>query len=117
MRVDNKQGKGVMTFANQELYDGQWKNSNKDGRSEMTFHYGHVYEGEFRNDKMHGKGTYTQQETYSNLSETGRRGRSLAFLKKSLVLEMFTTVTMESNLTYTDDAPPSKRRNVCVSPS
>jgi hypothetical protein len=51
-------GKGVMNYANQDSYDGEWKEGCKDGQGTMKYHYGDVYEGRFSNDKMHGKGTF-----------------------------------------------------------
>ena len=48
-----------MTYANKDVYDGEWKNDRKEGRGTMNYHNGDVYEGEFSKGKLHGKGTYT----------------------------------------------------------
>ena len=126
----------MMTYANGDIYDGQWKYHRKDGQGTMKFHNGDVYEGEFSSDKMHGKGTYTY--LFHNLSKSigewkeGKKSKSGLFEDIVRVevseqvyydddeVKAVANVKREASLdedTDTEDFPPSKRRKVCVSPS
>jgi hypothetical protein len=49
-------GYGKMTYANGDVYEGQWKNGLKQGSGVMDFSNGDKYEGQWKNGKMHGKG-------------------------------------------------------------
>eukprot|EP00986_Skeletonema_menzelii_P012298 scaffold6723_cov73-Skeletonema_menzelii.AAC.1 len=128
--ADKMHGDGVMTYANQDIYDGQWKNDLKDGQGTMKYHNGDVYEGKFSNDKMHGKGTYTYA--------AGDLSKSIGQWKGGKKCGLFEDIVRLSKQVYydndevkadskvkrealdedtdTEDAPPSKRSNVCVSP-
>ena len=126
------QGRGVMTYTNQDVYDGEWKGGRKNGQGVMKFHNGDVYEGEFSNNEMHGKGTYTYAAgdlsksigEWKNGKKCGEFEDIVRFSKK--VYYENDEVKVDSNVkreapfdedTDTEDAPPpSKRRNVCVSP-
>jgi hypothetical protein len=60
---DNKRdGKGKMTFANGDVYEGDWKDNKRDGKGKETFANGNVYEGDWKDDKRNGKG----KETWAN---------------------------------------------------
>ncbi len=52
-------GKGSITYENEEIYDGEWKEGLKEGKGTLTSPDGGKYEGEWKNDKMEGQGTYT----------------------------------------------------------
>ena len=129
--IGKKQGGGVMTYANGDIYDGQWKNDHKDGQGTMKYRNGDVYEGGFSNDKMHGKGTFTYAAGYLL--------RSIGEWKEGKKCGEFENIVRSSEKVYyendevkvnpkvkreapcdedtdTEDDPPSKRRNVCVSP-
>ena len=130
-RAGKQHGRGVMTHKNGDIYDGEWKEDLKDGHGKLTYHNGDVYEGEFSNDEMHGKGTYTYAT--GNLSKSigvwkdgkkcGEFEDIVRFSKR--VIYEDGEVKEDSNVkreaqfdvdTDTEGAPPSKRRNVCVSP-
>ena len=52
-------GKGKMTYANGDVYDGEWE----DGK--MTYADGVVYNGEWKDGKKHvGKMTYANGDVY-----------------------------------------------------
>jgi hypothetical protein len=54
-----KNGQGIMTYANGDKYDGQFKDGKKHGQGTLTFANGHKYIGQFKDDAMHGQGTIT----------------------------------------------------------
>ena len=47
-----------MTYANHDVYDGDWKDDEPHGQGVMKYHNGDVYKGEFSGGKMHGKGIF-----------------------------------------------------------
>lgn len=53
-----KPGYGVMTYHNDDKYDGQWNKGKKHGKGKRTNKDGSSYEGQYENDKPNGKGTY-----------------------------------------------------------
>jgi hypothetical protein len=84
-----KQGHGRKTFANGDVYEGQWIRDTRDGSGRYIFGprspwVGDVYAGQWRADKMHGIGTYqwAGNESYSGdwhegrPSETGTGGQA-----------------------------------------
>eukprot|EP00984_Skeletonema_dohrnii_P022530 scaffold11656_cov85-Skeletonema_dohrnii-CCMP3373.AAC.1 len=100
-----------MTYANHDIYDGEWKDGGRDGKGTMKYHNGDVHEGEFRKNKMHGKGTYeyADGDVLKSIGEW-KEGKKcgLAIVKSEATLDEDTD---------TDDAAlPSKRCNVCVTP-
>ena len=123
-----------MTYANQDIYDCEWKDDCQDGKGKMKFHNGDVYTGEFSNDKMHGKGTYEYAagDLFKSIGEWKDGKKCGAFddiirYNKRVYYEN-DEVKSDSNVkreapsdndTDTDVAPPrrSKRRNVSISPS
>ena len=125
-------GEGKLTYANKDIYDGQWTDFFQDGQGTMTFHNGDVYKGEFSNDKMHGKGTYTYASG-DILKSTGvwKEGKKCGQFENIIRLseqvyydndEIKPNSNVKRESPYDDDtdnedAPPSKRRNVCISPS
>jgi hypothetical protein len=56
-------GHGKMTFANGDVYEGDWvyngSSSVKQGKGKQTYANGSVYEGDYINSKWHGKGKWT----------------------------------------------------------
>ena len=119
------------TYANQDRYDGEWKEGDKHGRGTMKFHNGDVYEGEFSNGKMHGKGTfeYAAGDVLKSIGEW-REGKKFGLFEDIVRNQVYydnDELNPNSNVkvkreaasdedTDTDDVPPKKRRNVCVSP-
>ena len=120
-----------MTYANQDIYDGQWKNARKDGQGITKYHNGDVFEGGFSKGKMHGKGTYTYVagDIFKSIGEW-KEGKkcgefeNIVRLSERVIYENDEVkanvgVKREAQLdedTDNEDAPPAKRRNVCVSP-
>merc|ERR1711990_1073570 len=54
-----KNGKWKCTYANGDVYDGDFKDGNFHGKGTYTWANGNVYVGEWKDDKKHGKATYT----------------------------------------------------------
>ena len=57
--VDNdgqRDGQGILTKANGDVYEGQFKGGMRHGEGKYTWADGDVYDGEFGYDFMHGKG-------------------------------------------------------------
>jgi hypothetical protein len=54
-----KQGKGKMTYANGDVYVGEFINNKRQGIGKMTYKNGAVYEGNWMDDNRQGKGQYT----------------------------------------------------------
>ena len=50
MKDGLKHGRGVYYFADANIYDGEWLDDFKNGHGKFTFSDGTVWEGEFRND-------------------------------------------------------------------
>ena len=133
-RAGKRHGKGVMTYANGDTYDGQWKNGRKDGKGTLKYHNGDVYKGEFSKGKLHGKGTfvYAAGDLIKSIGEW-KKGKMCGVFKDVEKVEVIEQVYYENGelktdsyvkrereasneVTDIDDFPPSKRRNVCVSP-
>ena len=51
-----KSGKGKMTYANGDIYEGDWKDGNISGKGKMTYANKDIYEGDWKDGKMSGKG-------------------------------------------------------------
>ena len=130
-RASEMHGSGVLKYANGDIYDGQWKNDHRDGQGTMKYHNGDVYEGEFSNDKLHGKGTYTYAEGVLSKSvgewKEGKKCGMFDDFFRSHKQRYYDNDEVKANPkvkredpcdedTDNEDAPPSKRRNVCVSP-
>lgn len=47
------------TYANDAVYDGEWKDGKKHGHGVCTYANGDRYDGEWSNNKKHGRGVYT----------------------------------------------------------
>ena len=129
-----RHGKGVMTYANGDIYDGQWKNDQKDGKGKLKYHNGDVFKGKFSKGKKHGKGTHTYAagDLFKSTGEW-KKGKKCGEFKNTYRVEVSEKayydndeLKSESHVkrervvlnedTDTEDLPPSKRRNVCVSP-
>jgi len=52
-------GRGKLTFANGDVYEGEFKGGRMDGYGQMVYIDGDTYEGEWKCDEHHGKGKYT----------------------------------------------------------
>ena len=55
-------GKGTYTYANGNLYEGDFVEDKVHGKGTFTYANGNVYEGDWVEDNMHGKGTYTSAD-------------------------------------------------------
>ena len=54
-----RDGQGTFTWADGAQYQGQYKNDKKDGQGTYTYEDGSMYQGQFKNGKKDGQGTYT----------------------------------------------------------
>lgn len=63
---DIKEGDGKMTYVNGDVYEGSWEYDVIEGDGKMTYANGDVYEGSWRNDVRDGKGkmTYINKNVY-----------------------------------------------------
>ena len=52
-------GQGTYTYADGNIYEGEWNNDNKHGYGIHTWTDGDIYEGAWKNGNMHGYGKYT----------------------------------------------------------
>ena len=49
-------GKGVITYADGSIYEGEFKDNLKNGYGSYAYQNGEKYNGEFLNEMRHGKG-------------------------------------------------------------
>ena len=54
----SKKGKGIETWPNGYIYEGQFNDSKWHGKGTLKFPDGSSYTGEWKNNKMHGKGIF-----------------------------------------------------------
>ena len=69
-----RHGKGVLTTASGDRYDGEWINNQRNGFGIQTYADGSSYEGVWQGDVPHGKGKKydaTTQITYDGIFEFG----------------------------------------------
>ncbi|SVD17076.1 uncharacterized protein METZ01_LOCUS369930, partial [marine metagenome] len=52
-------GQGTYTFANGDVYEGEHKDGKQDGQGKKVFGNGHLYVGEWKDGLQNGQGTYT----------------------------------------------------------
>lgn len=71
-----KNGKGKMTYVNGDVYEGDWMHGQKSGKGKMTYKNGNVYEGEWIGDQSSGNGIITHKDGNSRLIES-RKGNPL----------------------------------------
>jgi uncharacterized protein (TIGR02145 family) len=55
-------GKGVATYYQGHIYDGEYKNGLREGHGIWTYNNGHKYEGEFKNNTFNGQFFITTKE-------------------------------------------------------
>lgn len=65
-KTHQRNGCGVLIYADGRLYEGEWKADKRNGQGFEIFKRGHIYLGNFFNNKPHGKGlfTWSNGETY-----------------------------------------------------
>eukprot|EP01012_Entosiphon_sulcatum_P026626 TRINITY_DN32097_c0_g1_i1.p1 TRINITY_DN32097_c0_g1~~TRINITY_DN32097_c0_g1_i1.p1 ORF type:complete len:1159 (-),score=228.77 TRINITY_DN32097_c0_g1_i1:11-3487(-) len=72
-----RHGRGTLTWANGNRYDGEWEEGRMTGRAVFTYggQNGDLYEGCFLDDKKHGEGKYTfaNGNTYTGLFQNDKR--------------------------------------------
>jgi hypothetical protein len=70
-----KHGRGVLTQANGDVYEGHWKDGKREGRGVCWWGNGDAYEGEWKNDKIHGKGLFISKsgDKYEGEYKNGKR--------------------------------------------
>ena len=52
--------KHTLTYANGDVYDGEWVSGKASGYGKLTYKNGSIYEGEFKENKFNGKGKITE---------------------------------------------------------
>jgi len=57
MWKDDERDKGVHYYANEDKYDGQYKDNKRGGKGIQYYKGEGKYEGEWQNDKKHGQGS------------------------------------------------------------
>ena len=57
-KADEKEGRGVFRWASGDVYEGEFKAGKIEGRGVFRYADGGVYEGEWKADKMEGRGVY-----------------------------------------------------------
>ena len=74
---DNKipHGKGVLYYANGDIYEGDFKDAKRDGKGVLYFINDRKYVGDFKNDKYHGEGImiYPDNSKYEGSFEKGKK--------------------------------------------
>ena len=75
---DKKSGQGTMTYNNGNNYKGNWINDKKSGQGTMTYANKDIYVGNWKDDKKSGQGTmtyfelkYTYEGTWKNDLKNG----------------------------------------------
>lgn len=76
-----RQGYGVMTFSNRDIYDGDWDNGSMHGMGRYKFwnktkeRYTHSYKGEFNHGVREGKGKmeYSNHDVYQGTWQNDHR--------------------------------------------
>ena len=58
----NPSGFGIMTYENQDVYEGKWFNGVRDGNGVLTSANGDVYSGSWKNNMKSGKGVFVKTE-------------------------------------------------------
>ena len=53
-----RHGRGVMSWSNNDKYDGEWLHDEMSGRGIITYSDGNCYEGQFFRNDFHGCGVY-----------------------------------------------------------
>ena len=75
-----KEGSGVLTLANGDSYEGQFKQDKKHGRGKFCWGdgpwKGHEYDGEWNMDRMEGKGQYTTAKNSATFFISNGAGQS-----------------------------------------
>ncbi len=66
-------GRGIMRYANNDTYEGQWVNGLRQGKGQQTNADGSVYQGDFRADSQTGQGTLSsaQGDSYTGSFQDG----------------------------------------------
>ena len=53
--MEERPAKEIVTYANGDVYKGEWKDGKRNGQGKMTYAHGYyVYEGEWKNGKFIG---------------------------------------------------------------
>jgi hypothetical protein len=68
-------GEGQATYANGDVYEGQWVGDKREGAGKCTYASGEFYEGGWKSDKRDGKGRarYVTGDTYEGEWRFGKR--------------------------------------------
>ena len=56
-RTHHRHGRGVMTYRNGDVYDGEWNANRRQGQGTMKYESGEKYVGTWESDERNGRGT------------------------------------------------------------
>ena len=82
-------GRGKMTYANGNFYDGGWKDGTHDGNGRMSYSNGSVYEGKYKHNARNGNGrmSFSNGNVYDGGWKDGQpHGKGKTFYANGLVL-------------------------------
>ena len=54
-----KHGRGVVAYANGDKFEAEWKDDKRNGTGVVTYANGDKFEGEYKDDKRNGRGVIT----------------------------------------------------------
>lgn len=74
-RLDGRDGFGVWTDTNGDVYTGEFKNNKRHGKGVMKYNDGRTFEGEWREGRKRGRGTmtYANGDVYTGKWKKGEK--------------------------------------------
>ena len=57
-KTNQREGVGILTWKDQDIYEGLWKNDQPNGKGRLISKYGNYYVGDFKDGDINGKGIY-----------------------------------------------------------
>ena len=77
-----REGRGTDTFANGNVYEGEYKADKREGRGKYTLASGEVYDGEWKEGKMDGAFTFTfvNGDIYEGIFNSGIMERKFTYI-------------------------------------
>merc|ERR1712054_372861 len=75
-------GEGTYTYANGNIYEGQWRAGKQHGQGRLTYKDGAAYEGQFKDDAFDGKGAFIESNgsIFSGNFERNMRSGEIAVM-------------------------------------
>ena len=84
----NPEGYGIMTFENNDVYVGFWKNGKREGLGKLTTNEGNIYEGNWRENIKNGKGILIKK------NEDGTTTTSKGIFENNIIIEGKSVVSL-----------------------